>query len=365
MWPSSLTRAGYSKVHLDVNDATYATIHKRQPVDVLCAGRRIQLPCKLIATSKFRNGRERWWCPVHQGVYGKKSEIETSKITGVWKCDYSHELIDYFLEADVPVFDVEQYSNLSVSLRFPPFFTNLEMSVERLIDIHIHTEICEVVTDNFFSAVYIKNVPDVSPTSWGHTEKGFLIVLPAALEIFFQTELFGGKNSESVIAKYRTLIEPGFEFCHLNCKKCGNLHDDVGDYFGVNVHRKHLCGSCGMEFSGPFPSIAGIGNSLIVFLIKLEQSLEHAQAINVKNQKVWLHNPTGVELTVTTPNIFSKGNVSELKGVRYEKFEKDNKTCAESLVVEVVIVNNLTVYREFNRELGLGEILEKLFWKKQ
>lgn len=45
------------------------------------------------------------------------------------------------------------------------------------------------------------------------------------------------------------------------CKKCGNLHEDIGDFFGNNLHKKHLRGQCGRDIFG----MPGIGNPLVAF----------------------------------------------------------------------------------------------------
>ena len=40
----------------------------------------------------------------------------------------------------------------------------------------------------------------------------------------------------------------------VRCKHCEALHEDIGDFFGENLHKKHLCGSCGRDIFGK-PSV--------------------------------------------------------------------------------------------------------------
>ena len=65
LWPSSLKRAGWTEVEFD------------QEFDQIEGSSNV-LPCKLFESSKFRNGNNRFWCPVHQGVYGKKKRLKNS-----------------------------------------------------------------------------------------------------------------------------------------------------------------------------------------------------------------------------------------------------------------------------------------------
>lgn len=183
LWPSSLKRAGWTEVEFD------------QTLDQIEGSSNV-LPCKLFESSKFRNGNNRFWCPVHQGVYGKKREIEKFISTGIKKCDQSEDFISYIKKSEIPIFKEG-----------------------------------EIITKNPSIFLFSEN-------------KKILITPPAVLELFLRK----GKKQ------------------NIQCKNCNNFHEDIGEVFGKNEHKKHLCGFCGRDIFGK----PGIGNPLIIISELLE-----------------------------------------------------------------------------------------------
>ena len=102
-WPSDLQRAGHTSVLVEEGEDLGKQLRdiKKHEVYGIHMARMQKLPCKLIPTSKFRNGQERWWCPIHQGVYGKKKQVFEAGKTGVKRCDQSDALIDFVQSSEI------------------------------------------------------------------------------------------------------------------------------------------------------------------------------------------------------------------------------------------------------------------------
>ena len=102
-WPSDLQRAGHTSVAVQDDEPLgrhLAGIGRHEVYGIHMARMQKQ-PCKLLPTSKFRNGAERWWCPVHQGSYGKKAQVLKASKTGVKCCDQSDALVDFVRSSEV------------------------------------------------------------------------------------------------------------------------------------------------------------------------------------------------------------------------------------------------------------------------
>ena len=102
-WPSDLQRAGHTSVSVQSDEPLGEHLAKtgRHEVYGIHMARMQKLPCKLVPTSKFRNGAERWWCPIHQGSYGKKAQVLKAGKTGVKCCDHSDALVDFVRSEEV------------------------------------------------------------------------------------------------------------------------------------------------------------------------------------------------------------------------------------------------------------------------
>ena len=98
-WPSSLTRAGHTTLKVtDPAEPLHQFLTKVQPntrYGMRMGRAATNVPCLLRPSSKFRHGAERWWCPVHQGQYGLKKQLELEAASGIQKCDQSHEPVDF------------------------------------------------------------------------------------------------------------------------------------------------------------------------------------------------------------------------------------------------------------------------------
>ncbi|CAG0914148.1 unnamed protein product [Notodromas monacha] len=307
MWPSSLMRAGHTKVEINSTDPTHAAviqnIHDEFGIHV---GRGVQLPCKLFPSSKFRNGRERFWCPVHQGSYGKIAQVNEANSTGIRKCDQVHDLIDIVRDSEIPVFDLGDYLRFSVSIGLPPSVNTVEKN--NVVGLRIHAEGKEEVINKVFPAVYIKKIPKCL---FSYSGKGLLITPPAALEAFMQMEAANvGKEDQSSVGHRVpvTLTEV------VQCKHCKSLHEDVGDFFGQNYHKKHLCGCCGREIFGK----PNIGNPLGIFVKGSQPSQAEASGrlvLDTSKHKFMLW--------PTVRAFFSNSLESTLQGVRVKLFDAE------------------------------------------
>jgi hypothetical protein len=182
----------------------------------------------------------------------------------------------------------------------PKFFPGINVSATH----HEGTSI-----DQKFSAIYIKDVPSSlfssthsAARSAAHegaeshsphhaTEKGLLVTPPPALELLLCVEAFYASHSAANTVRQSRTATPRVPKGHvelishnaprvpvkltetIRCKHCKSLHEDVGEYFGQNYHKKHLCGQCGREIFGK----PNIGNPLVALSNQLEQSTIQAE----------------------------------------------------------------------------------------
>lgn len=171
-WPSDLQRAGHTSVKVEDAEPLGQYLEKIGKHDVygIHMARMQKLPCKLIASQKFRNGQERWWCQVHQGVYGKKKQVFEASKTGVKCCDQSDALIDFVRSSEVlqlnlvkpgEVKEENDYVELGIWIGLAPAIdTSNEKSKYFYAGIHVHARKemgGRKVIDKNFPAVRIKD----------------------------------------------------------------------------------------------------------------------------------------------------------------------------------------------------------------
>eukprot|EP00971_Amphidinium_carterae_P273593 5429859-Amphidinium_carterae.1 len=151
IWPSSLDRAGHTTVRLDDPKEPLHKHLSQVPKDEkfgMRMGRMEMLPCCLVASSKFRNGAERWWCPVHQGVFGKKKQLQEAARTGNRRCEHADDPVDFVDVQDIPVLCLvpadmvgeaeNYYSELGVWMGMPPSLNTLSPEKKFYPGIHVH-----------------------------------------------------------------------------------------------------------------------------------------------------------------------------------------------------------------------------------
>lgn len=232
------------------------------------------LPCHLIQSSKFRNGADRWWCPIHQGAYGKKAQVLKAEKTGIKCCDHSDALVDFIRSSEImelnlvkpqDVHGENDYCELGIWIGLAPAIDTF--NAERryfYAGIHVHARKAiggRKVIDTNFPAVRIKD-------RTGHFPKipseGVLVTSPAALEYLYYMEHQCPVNALLGVECLESQGVPRSQVdltAIVKCKHCQALHEDIGDFFGENLHKKHLCGTCGRDIFGK----GAIGNPLQVF----------------------------------------------------------------------------------------------------
>ena len=93
---------------------------------------------------------------------------------------------------------------------------------------------------------------------------GLLVTTPAALESLYYMEHQCPGNAKLGVHSLESQNVPrsSVELTPTGlCKHCDALHEDIGHFFGENLHKKHLCGSCGRDIWGK----ANIANPLQLF----------------------------------------------------------------------------------------------------
>ena len=235
-----------------------------------------KLPCHLIQSSKFRNGRDRWWCPIHQGDYGRKKKVAQAEKTGVRCCQHSDSLVDFVrsseimevnLVKDEEVRGAHDYCELGIWIGLAPAIDTFNKNPKHFYaGIHVHARkepAGKKVIDKNYPAVRIKDQTGRFPNI---PSEGILVTTPAALEYLYYMEHQCPVNAEGV----ESLESQGMPRSQVEltaivrCKHCQALHEDIGDFFGENLHKKHLCGTCGREIR-EIDGQGTVGNPLQLF----------------------------------------------------------------------------------------------------
>ena len=262
-WPSDLQRAGHTTVQVDEDEPLGQHLKKIGKHEVYGVHMAMQkLPCKLVATSKFRNGKDRWWCPVHQGSYGKKAQVDEIQRPN----DYCELGIWIGLAPAIDTYNTD-----------PKYF---------YAGIHVHGRKeagGKKVIDKNFPAVRISDRTGRFPNI---PETGILVTTPAALEYLYYMEHQCPVNKELGVESLESQGVPRSSVeltAIIKCKHCGALHEDIGDFFGENLHKKHLCGTCGRDIFGKLT----IGNPLQLFARPWRREIVGG-AIDPQNKEIHL-----------------------------------------------------------------------------
>ena len=251
-WPSDLQRAGHTSVLVEEGEQLWKQLEKTEKHEVygIHMARMQKLPCKLIPSSKFRNGQDRWWCPIHQGCYGKKKQVFEASKTGQKCCDHSDALVDFVKSSDIleltlvnpgAVKEENDYVELGVWIGLAPALDTFnEKSKYFYAGIHVHARKelgGRKVIDKNYPAVRIR---DRTGRFKQIPETGVLVTSPAALEYLYYMEhrcpvnaQLGKSLDEQKVT--RSSVELN---ALVKCKHCEALHEDIGDFFGENPHKK-------------------------------------------------------------------------------------------------------------------------------
>eukprot|EP00440_Ansanella_granifera_P004050 gb/GFBE01004396.1/.p1 GENE.gb/GFBE01004396.1/~~gb/GFBE01004396.1/.p1 ORF type:complete len:422 (+),score=96.64 gb/GFBE01004396.1/:1-1266(+) len=324
-WPSSLRRTGHTTVDVDPADALYKRLQEipKHPVYEVHMARMEQLPCQLQPTSKFRNGADRWWCPVHQGNYGKKAQIKAAEAGGEKCCDHADVGVDFVRTSEVfefclvprdAVMGPNDYCELGVWIGLAPSIDTVTAQTKFFPCIRVcarKTIGGPKVVDKSFPAVRIKDKTGRFPRI---PSEGITVTTPAALEFLYYLE-----NLCPVNARLGLQVVPGQSLPRsavdltdiVRCKHCEALHEDIGDFFGQKLHRQHLCFGCGRNIYGP-PSI---GNPMKAFAREWKREVA-GMNIDPHNAEVHL-NSANQRFMVwpSTPALFWSWDAPEIWGI--------------------------------------------------
>lgn len=297
-WPSDLQRAGHTTVQVDEDEPLGQHLEKigKHEVYGVHMARMQKLPCKLVATSKFRNGKDRWWCPVHQGSYGKKAQVEKARKTGAKCCDQCDALVDFVRSSEVLNLNLvkpgeiqrpNDYCELGIWIGLAPAIDTYNTDTKYFYaGIHVHARKeagGKKVIDKNFPAVRISDRTGRFPNI---PETGILVTTPAALEYLYYMEHQCPVNKELGVESLESQGVPRSSVeltAIIKCKHCGALHEDIGDFFGENLHKKHLCGTCGRDIFGKLT----IGNPLQLFARPWRREIVGG-AIDPQNKEIHL-----------------------------------------------------------------------------
>ncbi|CAJ1456841.1 unnamed protein product [Effrenium voratum] len=371
-WPSDLQRAGHTSVSVEEDDELWKVLQKIGKHDIygIHMARMQKLPCKLIPTSKFRNGQERWWCPIHQGSYGKKKQVAEAKQTGVKCCDQRDALIDFVQSSDVleltlvkpgEVQGENDYVELGLWIGLAPALDTFnEKTAEHgrkyfYAGIHVHARKepgGKKVIDKNFPAVRIR---DRTGRFSKIPTEGILVTSPAALEYLYYMEHRCPVNAQlgKCLDDQKVTRSSVDLAAVVRCKHCESLHEDIGDFFGENPHKKHLCGTCGRDIFGK----ANIGNPLQLFERPWRREIV-GEKIDPQNKEI--HIKTSEHRLMcwpSTPALFWSRDAPEIWGIHVHGFDAEGKRVIDDTYGTVYVDG-----KKLDRSKLFGDMLDNSFW---
>lgn len=357
-WPSSLIRAGHTTIQLnDPEEPLYQFLEQVQPSDAfegnLRMGRMVRnVPCYLQPSSKYRHGADRWWCPVHQGAYGKKDHLAKTQTTGVRRCEHADDPVDFCRVQDIPVFILSNktddttdtdttgsnnlFCELGIWIGLPPAISTRDPSARFFPGIHVHARKqlgAKKVVDRNYPVVTVK---DQTGRFLQLSGDGVTITSPAALEYLYWMENQCPVNKARIKAlsvpttttsqentdkENNKLIPrpPNTQLmAQVRCKNCNNLHEDIGDFFGATKHVKHLCGQCGRDIFSKGRESA-IGNPLVAMRRIYQRTKVDTEACATLHLSSKEHD---IMMWPSTPAIFWSRTEPEVWGVHVHAWDK-------------------------------------------
>ena len=209
------------------------------------------------------------------------------------------------------------------------------------------------VIDKNFPAVRIKDATGRFPKI---PETGILITTPAALEYLYYMEHRCPVNSQLGLnlEEAQSLPRSSVELTDVvKCKHCGALHEDIGDFFGENAHKKHLCGTCGRDIFGR----ANIGNPLQLFNRTWRREIV-GEKIDPHNKEI--HIDTKVHRLMcwpSTPALFWSRDAPEIWGIHAHGFDSNGHRVIDDTYGAVYVDGKKLVRAEL-----FASMLQNSFW---
>jgi len=247
-----------------------------------------EVPCKIVAVGKRRDGGTRYWCQAHRAdataKYGKPAErcraAETVPIRA----------------AEILTLDLDKYKG-GVALwgAVPAVYDTTRLPMDR--GIHVHARV----------------TPDAKK-EMDCTHRAVRLIgtkLPA-----------GGILVDEIDAIYYMVSSVfGFEMSFVTCNHCGWPHLDK-DWFSVNPHRRHLCAGCGRHFND---CKTGIGNP-IEGIRHACGILEHKTQTARKSLEIrQVQFPGGIQIWGSNPAFLWTSPKYEEEGIHVHAFGKENQ----------------------------------------
>lgn len=377
MWPSSLKRAGHTTVSVDDPDQPlfqYLTNFPKNQAMNIHMGRMCRVPCLLQPTSKFRHGAPRWWCPVHQGSFGKKRQLESAKSLGVRRCEHADDPVDFVRVSDIPELCLvpakmvkeapNYYCELGIWIGLPPAVdTSTEQRFFPGIHVHARKEPGgPKVIDTNYPAVLVKDKTGRFPAL---PPEGIFVTSPTALEYLYYMEnqcpvnrqiMVGGGSAELPhLPRSPVVLE-----AQVRCKHCQSLHEDVGDFFGETEHKKHLCGQCGRDIFNK-GRVGNIGNPLGALRREFRREVVGTN-IDPQNAELRIETKDGLRLMMwpSTPAIFWSRETPEIWGIHVHGTDSKGVRVIDDTYGHVYLDG-----RRLNRHDLFSAMLEAAGWMEE
>ncbi|WP_339749091.1 hypothetical protein [uncultured Rubinisphaera sp.] len=247
-----------------------------------------EVPCRIFAAEKRRDGGTRYWCQTHRAdataKYGKPA---TTCIAADTQPISSDEILSL---------DLNKYKG-GVALwgAVPAVYDTTRLPMDR--GIHVHARV----------------TPDAEKElDWTHR----------AVRLFGCDLPEDGVQIDEIDAIYYMVSSVfGFEMSYIKCTHCGWPHLDK-DWFSVHPHRRHLCAGCGRHFHD---RTTGVGNPIVGIRdacdFKKHEVQPAARTLEIQ-QSQYLG---GIQIWGSNPALLWTGDTIEEEGIHVHAFLKDSE----------------------------------------
>jgi len=286
-------------------------------------------PCRIGQVGLARNGRPRWWCPVHGGNATGSHGARLGACEAV--------TIDADLAGCLNLDPAEYPGGVAIWAALEPIFDTAGRPAEAGIHVHARQKAdMGKEIDGTYPAVAVQCAPDLFGT------RSLLVTRHAAVSYY--------------ISRFMA-----HQVKHLRCPHCGEVHLDTGR-FAIHPHRKHLCQSCGRLFQD---NDAAVSNP-VAFIRETLGTMNAPPQLVCASERLDIRQadyPGGVQVWASNPAILWTAPRSEQQGIHVHLF----KDCEGHPVVDEtfgeVAIDGVTLDDGMVRYLMAQQSLPALYGK--
>lgn len=242
--------------------------------------------CRIEQVGRARNGRPRWWCPVHGGNATGPNGMQLEA------CDAIS--VDADLEGCLDLDPAEYAGGVAVWAALKPIFDTTGRAPE--VGIHVHAR--QV-------AGMGKQIDATYP----------------AVAVHCRSDLFGARpllvSRQAAVSYYFSRFMDR-QVKHLTCPHCAEVHLDAGR-FAIHPHRKHLCQACGRLFQDHEAAVSNPVAFIREALGDLDagrQPVRASESLDIRQTEY----PGGIQIWASNPAILWTAPRPEQEGIHVHLF---------------------------------------------